>query len=166
MPFIKLMIELKHTMLQWMRTMPRMFVVRVLVVLILVGCGPSPSAGSPDASANTIGSASEVMTPAAIEREASGDAGRSDTSAHASGRGRVASQATPAAFAPRTSSPAAPTPTPTPDPDERRIPPPISYDGYPCDPYVIDALERWFWENTVRWAADGSAVFFSQGPAV
>ena len=58
------------------------------------------------------------------------------------------------------------TPTPTPDPAERRVPPPISYYGYPCDPYTIAVIRLWFWENTVRWAPDGSAVFFSQGPVV
>ena len=61
---------------------------------------------------------------------------------------------------------ATPTPTPTPDPDERRVPPPTSFSGYPCDPYRIDGVKAWIWENTVRWQADGSAVFFSQGPKV
>ena len=36
----------------------------------------------------------------------------------------------------------------------------------PCNPSVLGLLERWFWENTVHWAADGSAVYFSQGPLV
>ena len=27
-------------------------------------------------------------------------------------------------------------------------------------------LEQWFWENTVRWTGDGSALYFSQGPLV
>ena len=58
------------------------------------------------------------------------------------------------------------TPTPTPDPEELRESPTSSFYGYPCDPYVIDGVRLWFWENTVRWAADGSAVFFSQGPLV
>ena len=36
----------------------------------------------------------------------------------------------------------------------------------PCNPSVLGVLEEWFWENAVRWAADGSAVYFSQGPLV
>ena len=58
------------------------------------------------------------------------------------------------------------TPTPTPELGELRESPTISYYGYPCDPYSIAGVRLWFWENTVRWAADGSAVFFSQGPVV
>ena len=63
-------------------------------------------------------------------------------------------------------SQAGPTPTRTLDRGKRRDPPPTSFYGYPCDPYSIDGVESWFWENTVRWAPDGSSVYFSQGPVV
>ena len=42
----------------------------------------------------------------------------------------------------------------------------MEFDGNPCDPYVIERVGLWFWENTVRWTPDGSAVFFSQCPVV
>ncbi len=159
-------------------TLQRVVVGLILAMLTLVGCEPASSAGPPAKDGNALVSVSEAtasasadvisdsaVSPAASARVAKGGAATTDGLPIASGHSPRPSRTTIVSEA-RATHPLAPTPTLTPDPDERRIPPPISYDGYPCDPYVIDALERWFWENTVRWAADGSAVFFSQGPAV
>ena len=116
--------------------------------------------------------ADEVEHASASIVEAMGVQTRADTTAQptasqAETRSRSPHDATPDLRPSVTPSEVAtPTPTPTPDPDERRVPPPTSFYGYPCDPYRIDGVELWFWENTVRWAPDGSAVYFSQGPVV
>ena len=69
--------------------------------------------------------------------------------------------------APPTAGPAPPL-SPTPSKIETVA---VVADGHdkgwsPCYPSVLGVLEVWFWENTARWAADGSAVYFSQGPLV
>lgn len=41
-----------------------------------------------------------------------------------------------------------------------------AYVSGPCNPGPFIAIDLWFWENQVRWRADGTAVFFSQGPII
>ena len=63
--------------------------------------------------------------------------------------------------------PAAAATAPVPDREGRREPPATSMvGGDPCNPSSIGGTDLWYWENTMRWTADGAAVFFSQGPLV
>jgi len=144
---------------RWMSTIRYVCFGHVLTVLLVVGCGPSPDTVPAEASGDR---ASSVAGDRAAERESE----PADTRPVPASLGAPAQQGTAGASAASTASPAAPTPTSTPAPEERPDLLPIHYHGYPCDPYSIDGVELWFWENTVRWVPDGSAVFFSQGPAV
>ncbi len=84
------------------------------------------------------------------------------TTAEATGSpGTAPATAPPTALPPRTLSPTS----------SRIETAAVAVDGHdkgwsPCNPSILGLLEQWFWENMVRWAPDGSAVYFSQGPLV
>ena len=137
-----------------MKSMPmkiRIYWSCVLGALILVACGPAAAGRPPAARDETAG----VATADTLDR--GGTFRANSPRADEPGSGRVALG---------TASPAARTVTPAPVREVRREPYPTEFVGFPCDPYKVDGLDALVWENTVRWQADGSAVFFSQGPKV